>query len=89
MSDPTQIELKPDSNTIKTPEDFALDLTKSGTDNNLNLDQTWAGEMTNLLGDGVLGPEAPNLSGSDNEIAQQEEADEDAYNSRASMVPRP
>jgi len=82
------IKLTHDSNTIQTPEDFALDLAKSGTDNNLNLNQQWAGEMTQLLGDGVPGPLGNELTGTDDQIEQEIEAEEDSY-SGPSMGPHP
>lgn len=83
------IILTPDSNTIKTPEEFALDLARSGTDNYLNLNQTWAGEMPQLLGDGVPGPEGEELTGTDNQIEQEIEAGEENYQSPCSITPRP
>ncbi len=84
------VELTPDSDTIVTPEQFALDLAKAGTSNYLNLNEIWAGQMTDLLGDGVPEPETEVLSGADNDTAQQLEAEtEEPSISPYSIVPHP
>ncbi|RUR05289.1 hypothetical protein [Legionella sp. km772] len=87
MADP-DVKLTHDSNTIRTPEEFALDLAKSGTDNYLNMNEPLAGAMTQLLGDGVPGPMGNELTGTDDQIEQEIEAEENNYNG-PSMTPHP
>lgn len=82
------IKLTHDSNTIKTPEEFARDLALVDTDNYLNLNSPMGGDMTDFLGDGVPGPLGGELTGTDDQVEQDIEAEEDNYISPYSMTPR-
>lgn len=83
------MELEPDPDTL-LPDNFSLDLKKDGTSNDLNRHEQFAGAEVDLLGDGVNGPEAPDLGGNDDEIAQQIEDESDDYTNQGpfSITPK-
>jgi hypothetical protein len=83
------VDFKPDSDSFESPEDLMLDLAKDGTSNDINRYQQFAGDNTNLLGDGVPGPETVHLGGTDDEIAHDIEAEQDVNQGPYSMVPSP
>ncbi|MCL9684811.1 hypothetical protein [Legionella maioricensis] len=53
---------------------LAEDMKLEGTSNDLNQNQFMGGDMANLLGDGVPGYETTGVDGTDDDIAEQQEA---------------
>lgn len=83
------VNFQPDPDTYESPEDLMYDLAKEGTSNDINLFQQFAGANTNLLGDGVPGPDTVDLGGTDDDIEHQIEAEKEVNQSPYSMVPIP
>lgn len=69
------VDLGKEPDTIVSPSDVLADEMKlEGTSNDLNQNQFIGGDMTNLLGDGVPGYETTGVDGTDDDIAEQQEA---------------
>ncbi|BCA94298.1 hypothetical protein TUM19329_06590 [Legionella antarctica] len=78
------VDLEKEPDTIISPTDALTEEMKlEGTSNDLDHNQFIGGDEVNLLGDGVPGYETTGVDGTDDEIAEQQEA------STVPMSPRP
>ncbi len=69
------VDLEKEPDTIISPTDaLTEELKLEGTSNDLNQNQFIGGDMENSLGDGVPGYETTGVDGTDDDIAEQQEA---------------
>jgi hypothetical protein len=68
------VDLEKGPDTLVSPEDLIEELKLDGSSNDLDNNQFMGGDETNLLGDGVPGYETTGVDGTDDDLAEQQEA---------------